>query len=159
MRLKNLFGFILVIALIAAALILQYWKHLNPCPLCIMQRVAFIVLAAIFLIFTILPQRVWLTRLQGVLTLLSAGSGLGVALRQLYLQHLPPGQAPSCGPGLDYLLQSFPLHQVVAMVLQGSGECAVVDWRFLGLSMAGWSAIWLLAFLGWAFTLIFVRKP
>lgn len=157
MRLKNLFGFFIVISLIFAALILQYFKHLNPCPLCIMQRIAFIVLAFLFLVFTILPQRLYLLRLQGALIFLSSAAGLGVAIRQLYLQHLPAGEAPACGPGLDYLLQTFPLHQVFTMVLQGSGECAVVDWRFLGLSMAAWSAVWLAVFAVWGVLLIFKK--
>jgi len=123
-----------------------------------MQRIAFISIAALFFIFIFLPQSMYCTRLHGLLLTLSAGSGLGVALRQLYLQHLPPGQAPSCGPGLNYLFQSLPWNEAFMKVLQGSGECAVVDWRFLGLSMAGWSALWLAFFCAWGLKKLFHRS-
>lgn len=155
MRLRNFIGFILTLGLIIAALVLQVVAHLKPCPLCIMQRVAFMAIAAIFLLFCILPVRDWLTRLQGFLLTVAAGSGLAIALRQVYLQHLPAGDAPACGPGLDYLFQNLPWHQALAMVFQGSGECAVVDWRFLGLSMAAWSALWLAFFCLWGLVWLF----
>jgi disulfide bond formation protein DsbB len=150
MRLKNLIGFLLSLGLILAALFFQYYQHLNPCPLCILQRVAFIGVALLFLIFLILPVKKWLIRLHAVLMFLMAGSGLAVAIRQIYLQHLPKDQVPGCGPGLNYLIQNLPLNDALLKVFQGSGECAAVDWRFLGLSMAAWSAIWLAVFVVWA---------
>lgn len=145
-RQLNLFAFLATILMIFSALALQVWYHLNPCPLCILQRVAFMLLAVLFLIAAILPQFARRFYWQPSLIIIVSLSGLGVALRQLWLQHLPAGMAPSCGPGLNYLLENFPLSQVTHMVLWGSGECAIVDWRFLGLSMAGWSAICLLGF-------------
>jgi disulfide bond formation protein DsbB len=158
MKQRNLIGFLLSMGLIAAALFLQAWKHLNPCPLCIMQRIAFMSIAVLFLIFLCLPTRYWLNKIHAVLLLIAAGSGLAIALRQVYLQHLPADKVPGCGPGLNYLVQNFPLHQVAAMVLQGSGECAIVDWQFLGLSMAGWSALWLAFFCLWAIKQLFEKN-
>ena len=102
--------------------------------------------ALIFLVFAVLPKAIFFPRLQGLLLLLTGGSGLAIALRQIYLQHLPTGEAPACGPGLSYLFDTLPWHQAVAFVLSGSGECAVVDWRFLGFSMAEWSALALMGF-------------
>ena len=154
MKMKNWLGFILTVLLISSALFLQWFEHLKPCPLCIMQRLAFIAIALLFLIFALLPSRIWLARLQGLLLMCVSGSGFAIAVRQVYLQHLPPGQAPSCGPGLSYLFDALPWHQALAMILQGSGECAVVDWRFLGLSMAAWSALWLLFFFGYSLFII-----
>ncbi|MCD6047772.1 MAG: disulfide bond formation protein DsbB [Gammaproteobacteria bacterium] len=150
MRLKNLMGFLLSFGLILAALFFQYYQHLNPCPLCILQRLAFMGVALLFLIFLIFPAKKWLIRLQAVLMFLVAGGGLAVAIRQVYLQHLPKDQVPGCGPGLNYLIQNLPLNDALLKIFQGSGECAVVDWRFLGLSMASWSAIWLAVFVVWA---------
>jgi disulfide bond formation protein DsbB len=154
MKMRNWLGFILVVLLISAALFLQWFEHLKPCPLCIMQRIAFIAIAFLFLAFALLPSRIWLVRLQGLLLIAASGSGFAIAARQVYLQHLPPGQAPSCGPGLGYLFDALPWHEALAMILQGSGECAVVDWRFLGLSMAAWSALWLLFFFGYGLLMI-----
>lgn len=151
---KNWLGFILTIGLIALALRLQVTLHLKPCPLCIMQRVAFMGVALLFFIFAFLPKRIAFLRTQGFLLIVMAGIGCVIAARQIYLQHLPADQVPACGPGLNYLLQTFSLPQVVSMIFQGSGECAVVDWRFFGLSMASWSFLWLLFFSMWGVCLI-----
>jgi len=74
--------------------------------------------------------------------------GAGIAARHVWLQHLPPDQVPECGPGLNYMLQSFPFSKALSMVLKGSGECAKVGWRFLGLSIPQWT---LLFFIGLGF--------
>lgn len=151
---KNWFGFIIVIGLIALALRLQVTAHLKPCPLCVMQRLAFIGVAFLFFIFAFLPKRLIFFRVQGLLLIIVASIGCMIAARQIYLQHLPADQVPACGPGLIYLLQTFSWPQVVSMVFQGSGECAVVDWRFFGLSMASWSFLWLLFFSIWGICLL-----
>ena len=153
----NWIGFFLTVGLIFSAFGLQIVKHLTPCPLCIMQRVAFIAIGLLFLIFALLPNRTAFARTQGFFLIFVSGAGLAVALRQIYLQHLPPDQVPACGPGLNYLLQLFPWSQALAMVFQGSGECAVIDWRFLGLSMASWSALWLLFFCMWGVCMLWKK--
>lgn len=128
-------------ALLAAALYFQYARGLEPCPLCILQRLALIALGLIALVALIHNPRVLARRLYGLLMLLCAAAGGGVAARQVWLQHLPPDQVPACGPGLDYMLEVFPLGEALTMVLQGSGECAEASWHFLGLSMAGWMVL------------------
>jgi disulfide bond formation protein DsbB len=90
-------------------------------------------------------RRAW-----GVLALVLVAAGLYVAGRHVWIQHLPADQVPMCGPSLDFLLDAFPLTSVVRTVLTGSGECAKVDWTFLGMSMPEWSLVWF-ALLGlWA---------
>jgi len=78
----------------------------------------------------------------GGLVAVAAGAGAGVAGRQVWLQTLPKDQVPACGPGLDFMLDTFGLGEVLQMVLSGSGECADVAWRFLGLSMPAWVLLW-----------------
>jgi protein dithiol:quinone oxidoreductase len=151
-------GFLFAFGLIAAALMIQNSDHLTPCPLCIMQRVGFILIALLFLVFALLPKRSLLLRVHGVCLIFISGASLAVALRQIYLQHLPVDQLPACGPGLNYLLQLFSWSQTLSMVFHGSGECAAVDWRFLGLSMADWSALWLLFFCLWGVSLLYFGK-
>lgn len=120
---------------------LQFSRGLEPCPLCIFQRLAYmgiIIFAVIGLIHG--PRRPWLPIYSGLITL-SALAGMAIAARQVWLQHLPADQVPECGPGLDYMLQVFPLSQTLKMVFTGSGECAEVHWTFLTLSIAEWSLV------------------
>lgn len=144
-RLTNLGIFLLAVIAMLLALWLQYHEHLEPCPLCIFQRVAMIATGAVALVaFLHGPGRLG-RRIYAVLNFLAAAGGMVVAGRHVWLQHLPPDQVPACGPGLDYWLDTFPLHEVMVKVFRGSGECAVVDWTFLGLALPAWT---LLAFLG-----------
>jgi disulfide bond formation protein DsbB len=76
------------------------------------------------------------------LVLLFAAGGMTAAGRQLWLQSLPPDKVPQCGPDLYFMLQNFPLSRTLEKLITGTGECAVVDWSFLGLSIAGWSLVW-----------------
>jgi disulfide bond formation protein DsbB len=140
-RQLNLIGFAACAALMAYALFAQYVLDLEPCPLCIFQRVAVIALGAVFLVATLYnPGRI--SRIiYTLLLLLAGGAGIGVAARHVWLQNLPPDKVPSCGPGLDFMLNTFPLLEVLSTVLSGSGECAEIDWSFLGLSMPAWVLI------------------
>jgi disulfide bond formation protein DsbB len=119
----------------------QYVEGLIPCPLCIMQRLCvFLLLAVTGIGFrTIKPAQV-ITLLQ----IFIAAAGLFFALRQLWLQSLPEGQAPACMPGLDILIQYFPWQTVLKTLFWGSGDCAEVSWNLWGLSMSGWSALYFL---------------
>ena len=144
-RLTNLGLFLMTAAAMATALWLQYDQHLEPCPLCIFQRVAMIATGVVALVaFLHGPGRLG-RRIYAVLTLIAITGGIVVAGRHVWLQHLPPDQVPACGPGLQYWLDTFPLHEVMVKVFRGSGECAVVDWTFLGLALPAWT---LAAFLG-----------
>jgi len=148
-------GFFMISAASACAmgfaLYAQYVLRLDPCPLCILQRVAVISIGVLALLAGLHDTRGWGFRLWSALVALAALAGLGVSGRQLWLQSLPPDQVPQCGPGLDYLLQTMPFSHALGKVLMGSGECAVVDWRFLGMAMPFWVAVFfvlVIAFVG-----------
>lgn len=141
-----LLGLLVSLALVGAALYMQYYEGLEPCPLCMVQRVLMILLALILLIALVHdPRRTRGRRIYGGLVAIAAGAGVAVSGRHVWLQSLPADRVPECGPGLEFMLRNFPLTQVVDMVLRGSGECAETVWTFLGLSIPGWT---MLAFSG-----------
>ncbi len=150
-------GFAICAALLGYAYYLQYVEGQNPCPLCMVQRVAFYALGAVFLLAALHgPGRRGVVA-YGVIAFVVAALGAAVAARHVWLQNLPAHLVPSCGPGLEYMLKRFPLGDVVTRVLMGSGECAEAGWKFLGLTIAGWSLFWLVA-LG-LFALYLALRP
>ncbi|MCH8959593.1 MAG: disulfide bond formation protein B [Proteobacteria bacterium] len=150
-RVANLAGFLACVSMMAFALYSQHVDGLDPCPLCVFQRFAVIGVGLVFLVAAIHDPGRLGKRIYAGMIVVVAGSGIGVASRHLWLQSLPPDQVPVCGPGLEYILDAFPLTQALSMIFEGSGECAVVDWSFAGLSMPAWVLIALL-FLGAAGT-------
>ena len=135
-------GFLACAGLLAFSLYLQYYEYQEPCPLCVLQRVTFIALLMVFLIGAVHgPRRGGATVYSTLLAIISM-TGAGIAIRHVWLQHLPKDKVPECGPGLNYMLNKFPLFDALAKVFRGSGECAEVGWTFLGLSIAGWSLVW-----------------
>jgi disulfide bond formation protein DsbB len=146
-RRGNLLGFLACICLLAYAYYAQFFMHLEPCPLCIFQRVGVFALGVVFLIAAAHDPRAPGRRLYALLLALAALATIGVALRQLYIMSLPPDSVPACGASLDFMLKVFSLSEVLVKVLTGSGECAKVTWTFLGLAMPAWVAI-SAAFLG-----------
>ncbi|CAG70190.1 MULTISPECIES: disulfide bond formation protein B [Acinetobacter] len=122
------------------ALYLEHFKGLEPCPLCIFQRVGLMAMGIVALIaFLHNPVSNAFKRVYAFLATLGILWSVGVAIRHVWLQTLPPDQVPSCGPGLNYLLDALPLKTVLQQVLQGSGECAAIHWTFLGQSLPVWS--------------------
>ena len=127
----------------AYALFAQHFLNLDPCPLCIFQRMAVMTMGVIFLICSLIPPNTKLAKLISSLLFIISGSfGVAIASRHVWLQGLPSDQVPGCGPDLDFMLSTFPLNEVFEMVFNGSGECATVDWSFLSLSMPAWVIIW-----------------
>ncbi len=125
-----------IIGMSFALFFLQRYMGFSPCPLCIFQRIGLIVMGGFAFIAAVFNPKskairllLWLGSLAGITW------STGVAARHVWLQHLPADQVPSCGPGLDYWLDTLPMQQVLNEVFAGSGECALVDWRFLGLSI------------------------
>jgi protein dithiol:quinone oxidoreductase len=143
-RVSNLVGFAVCAALLAYALYAQFYQGLEPCPLCIFQRIGVAVLGLAFLAAALHHPRGGGRYVYALLIALAALATVSVAARHLYVQSLPPGTLPSCGAPLTVLLKFTPLWQVIRKVLTGSGECAVVNWRFLGLTMPAWVLIWAL---------------
>ena len=139
-RIWCLIGFLMSAGMIVFAYILQHVFDLEPCPLCIFQRVA-VIAAGIFFLPGIFYRVHRSAALWGGLALLSCLTGIGLAARHLWIQSLPADQVPTCGPGLDYLLDNFPLWNVLREVLSGSGECAEIQGIFLGITLPGWTMI------------------
>jgi protein dithiol:quinone oxidoreductase len=141
-RLYYLLLFIICCSLLGFGYYLQFVEGLEPCPLCIFQRIAFIAIIIIAFFGSIHgPTGNWRFAYSGLI-LISSVTGAGIAGRQVWLQHLPPESVPACGPGLDFMLDVFPLAEALKMVFTGSGECAEVDWTFLSFSIAEWSLFW-----------------
>ena len=141
-RVGYLAGFLVAGGLILYALYLQHYEYQNPCPLCIMQRVVYIALMAVFLAGALHgPRRLGVYVYSALLVVISL-TGAGIAARHVWLQHLPKDKVPECGPGLSYILDRFPVIDAFAKIFRGSGECAEVGWRLFGLSVAEWSLVW-----------------
>lgn len=141
-RLGYLVGFLVCAGLLAFALYLQHVQGEDPCPLCILQRIAFMAMAAVFLVGALHGPARRGAIAYSTLAVIAALIGGGIAGRQVWLQSLPKDKVPACGPGLEYMLDRFPLSQALQKILSGSGECAEAGWRFLGLTIAGWSLVW-----------------
>jgi disulfide bond formation protein DsbB len=144
-RLAYGIGALVCIALLGYAYYLQYVEHLEPCPLCMVQRGFFYAVLTLFILAAIHGPRGWGARVYSALITLFAFGGAATAGRQVWLQHLPPDKVPQCGPDLFFMLENFPLARTLEKLFYGSGECAAVDWKFLGLSIAGWSLVWFIA--------------
>jgi protein dithiol:quinone oxidoreductase len=141
-RLPNLAGFAVCVALLAYALYTQFHLGLEPCPLCIFQRVGIALTGIVFLLAALQHPRRWGRAVYAVLIAVAALATAAVAARHLYVQHLPPGSLPSCGAPLGVLIKFTPFFELIRKVLSGSGECGQVNWRFLGLAMPGWVLLW-----------------
>lgn len=114
---------------------------LEPCPLCWLQRFAFMGVGLVSLVAFLHNPAGFGNRVYGFFLALTAGAGLGVAGRQLWLQSLPADQVPACGPSVEYMLDVLPWFEVLTTALKGTGDCAAVVWRFLGISIPGWTAM------------------
>lgn len=144
-RWLNLGGFAICAALLGFAYYLQFHDGLDPCPLCIFQRIGVILLGLVFLVVALHHPQQTGARVYALVIATTALAGAGIAARHVWLQHLPPDQVPACGPDLDYMLEILPIAEVIKRVFTASGECANVVWSFLGLSMPTWVLMWFLA--------------
>ena len=158
-RLLFLAQFAVCASLLAYGFYLQYVEFLDPCPLCMVQRVFFAAIGAVGLLAGIhgatgLARRIY----AGLMVLLSFG-GAGVAGRQIWLQHSPDGHLLECGAGLGSMLDTMPLFDVISKVLAGTGDCAVVQWTFLGFSIPEWAMLCFVLMLCTNLYLMLARAP
>jgi len=137
----NMVGAVSCAGMMGFALYSQHVLLLDPCPLCILQRIAVISIGLVFLVAAMQNPGVTGGRIYAGLIGLFAAFGVGIAAWHVRLQGLPPGEVPSCGPGLEYMVENFPLKDALSMIFKGSGECAESAWSLLGLSMPTWVAI------------------
>jgi protein dithiol:quinone oxidoreductase len=157
-RWQCLAGFATCAALIAFAIYSQLQWGLEPCPLCIFQRLAFAALGVVFLVAGLhAPSGMAARRTYGVLAFLAAAVGMGIAGRHVWLQLNPP-PIPACGPPLEFMRETMSTTSLVRRVLTGSGDCGNVDWTFLGLSMPAWSLLWFVLLGGLALYAGFRRR-
>jgi disulfide bond formation protein DsbB len=142
-----LLGFLACISLLAMGAYFQLVEGLEPCPLCISQRLAILLTGLVFLTAGLHnPGHIGVTR-YAVVGTVTALLGASISSRHIWLQHLPPEKVPECGPELAYMFQYFPLFDTLKLMLSGTGDCAKIDWTLLGLSMPVWT---LFAFLSLA---------
>lgn len=126
---------------------LQFVEYLDPCPLCITQRLFYYGIGIFALLALISVRKNVLQRVFAFLMLLSSIGGIVTAGRQVWLQHLPKDQVPECGPGLAYWLENNPWFETLTLLFKGDGNCAEVQWTFLGFSIGEWSLAWFVGFL------------
>jgi len=153
-------GFFVCIAMIGFALYLQYFVNLEPCPLCMLQRICYTLLAVIFLAAALHGPGKTGVQIYASLGIVTAAVGLGLATRHVWLQWYPPKES-ACTADLFFQLQRFPVLSVLQKALRATGDCAVVDWTFLGLSLAQWSWLGFLAllvYLGYLFRSATARR-
>lgn len=154
------FGLIFLVSagLLGVAFYMEHVMGLEPCPLCWLQRFGFMGAGLVSLLAVLHGPKGFGTRVYGLLLTLTAGAGLGVAGRQLWLQSLPADQVPACGPSVDYMLEVLPFFEVLSTALKGTGDCAEVVWRFMGLSIPGWTAVFFTILVIAGLVLLF-RQP
>jgi protein dithiol:quinone oxidoreductase len=152
-------GALLCASLVAFAMFVQFQLFIDPCPLCVLQRVAFIALGLAFAIGAIhAPRGRFGRRVYGILAAIPALVGSGIAGWHVWLQLQPPSPSVSCGMGWEGMVQTLPLHQAIARAFTGTGDCATIDWTFLGLSMPAWTLLWFLGLAGGALWAGFRRR-
>ncbi|HKM36252.1 MAG TPA: disulfide bond formation protein B [Thiopseudomonas sp.] len=136
-----LLAFLGCLGMIAAALYLEHIVGLEPCPLCHVQRLAVLLFALVCLLATLHnPARLG-QRIYALLGMLAAALGIATAGRQIWLQGLPEDQLPSCLPPMEFMLEAFPLQEIISKMLHGTADCAAIDWTLLGLNIAQLSMI------------------
>lgn len=129
-------------SLLGYGLFLQHALFLDPCPLCIFQRLAFMWIGVVSLLAYMHNPGSKGFRVYSGFVLLGTLAGAAIAGRHVWLQSLPPDQVPDCGMGLNYMFETLPFAEVLSEVFYGSGECAEISWAFLGLSMPAWTLLW-----------------
>jgi disulfide bond formation protein DsbB len=135
-RILYLWVAIIAAALVGFAMYLQEVEKLEPCPLCILQRYAYVTVAAAALLAAVLPR--FLGRILAWLGILLALAGAGVGAWHVWLQLHPP-KVSACGPSLEYLVGNLPLGRALPRIFQGYGDCTEIQWTFLGITIPGWS--------------------
>lgn len=158
-RLLFLFAFLGCAGLIGIALYLEHIVGIEPCPLCHVQRFAVVVFGLICLLAALHnPARLG-QRLYAVLGMLAAGFGIATAGRQIWLQGLPEDQLPACLPPLGFMLEAFPLQEIISKMLHGTADCAAVTWTLLGFNIAELSMVSFITMLVFSVFIVLRKNP
>jgi len=156
-RTPFLAGFLICASAIGVALYFQHVMGLEPCPLCIFQRISILVLGIIFLVGMLHGPLGMTRRVYGALLTATTLAGMGIAIRHLWLQY-GPHEELGCGPGLEYMLETMPLQEVIQDVLKGTGDCGEIVWSLFGISIPGWTLLLLLVLLGISLKILIGRE-
>jgi protein dithiol:quinone oxidoreductase len=148
-------GFLACFGIVAMALVIQTTYKLEPCPLCITQRIVFMCLGLLFLVAAFVKPTSLFAKLLTASQVITALVGVGWAMRHWYLQSHKGEIIADCGVGFDYMFENFPLKKAFTLVFKGTGDCAAIDWTFLGLSLP---QLALLAYLGFAVYAIYLFR-
>ena len=157
-RIIYLLVFLACAGLLAAAYVFEYVYYMDPCPLCIMQRIAVLLIGISGLVGFIFASSMLAKVSASIFMLLSSILGMSVAGRHIWIQGLPADEIPTCGPSLEYMVDTLPWADVLALMLRGNGNCADGHWSFIGLSMPQWVMVWYVGFAVVALYLLFKRK-
>ncbi|ETX12552.1 disulfide bond formation protein DsbB [Marinomonas ushuaiensis DSM 15871] len=133
-------------ALLGVAFYMEYQMGLEPCPLCMLQRIVFLCVGVASLLSSLTGSSSARKFLSWIVVVMSL-TGAALAIRHLYLQSLPADELPACLPGLSYMFDVFPWQEIMQAMIMGTGECGDVVWTFLSISIPGWT---LVAFAGMA---------
>jgi protein dithiol:quinone oxidoreductase len=154
-KIGYLLGFVTCFGIVALALVIQTQYHLEPCPLCISQRIIFMTLGVLFLVAAFIPPKQVLVKVFALLQVLVGLGGAGVAIRHWYLQANKESMIADCGVGFDYMFENFPLQKAFKLIFRGTGDCAAIDWTFLGLTLP---QMGLISFVGFVLYAIYLIK-
>lgn len=133
--------FLACVGMLATGAYFQFVEGLEPCPLCISQRIAIALTGFIMLIAAIHHPKTTGINVYSTIGAIAALCGAAISTRHVWIQNLPEDEVPECGPGLEYVFENFPLIETVKLMLNGTGDCAEVVWTFLGLSIPGWTLV------------------
>ena len=157
-RTSYFLGFLVSFGLVALALYLQKTYNLEPCPMCIFQRIAFMVLGVFFLFAAIHNPQATAKKVYGALQFITALVGACIAARHIWIQANPDKVMSECGAGFDYVYETLPFRDFLNWVFKGTGECSAIDWTFLGLTIPQLSLIAFVGFATYAILLAFTKK-
>lgn len=154
----SLLGLIICVLALTAALLIEQQYLLSPCPLCTLQRLVFIVLAATFSVGTIFKLKSFWRYVYSLVILILSATGFGIAAYQFWLQYFAPPQQMSCSASLRRLIEVHPMLDALKMAFHGSSECATIDFTILTISVAGWSLILFGAFIILTLYALYLQK-
>jgi disulfide bond formation protein DsbB len=150
-------GFIVSFGLVGLALFIQQKYNLEPCPLCISQRIAFMALGVVFLLAALHHPKNIGRKFYGLLQFVAAITGAGIASRHIWIQANPDKVMAECGAGFDYIFENFPMKRALDLVFKGTGECTTIDWTLFGLTIPQLSLICFLSLAIYAILLAFLK--
>ena len=154
-RTGYLIGFAACFGIVILALVIQTQYNLEPCPLCITQRLFFMGLGVLFLIGAFIKPASILQKIFTTLQVATALGGAGWAIRHWYLQANKESMIADCGVGFDYMFENFPLQKMFKLIFKGTGDCALIDWTFLGLTLP---QLALICFIGFGIYAVYLLK-